>query len=177
MPDIRLFPIPGAERDNPEVDRWLESQPAALADIARQASERTRVRRPVPQTRIDGDEVCVEADPERLVIMAEHLIRNAQDACGDEGSVIVSVEGGEGWAELAVEDDGCGMDPEFVRDRLFRPFDTTKGSKGMGIGAYQVREYVTGLGGRLDVRSEAGAGTRIALRLPRVAGVDGPARP
>jgi putative PEP-CTERM system histidine kinase len=149
----------------------------ALADIARQASERTRVRRPVPQTRIDGDEVCVEADPERLVIMAEHLIRNAQDACGDEGSVIVSVEGGEGWAELAVEDDGCGMDPEFVRDRLFRPFDTTKGSKGMGIGAYQVREYVTGLGGRLDVRSEAGAGTRIALRLPRVAGVDGPARP
>ena len=149
----------------------------ALADVARQACERTRVRQPTPQTRIDADDLRVEADPERLVIMAEHLIRNAQDACGDDGRVIVSVGGGEDWAELVVEDDGCGMDPEFVRDRLFRPFDTTKGSKGMGIGAYQVREYVTGLGGRLDVRSELGSGTRIALRLPRVSGPGSPVRP
>jgi len=149
----------------------------ALADVARQACERTRVRQPTPQTRIDADDLRVEADPERLVIMAEHLIRNAQDACGDDGRVIVSVGGGEDWAELVVEDDGCGMDPEFVRDRLFRPFDTTKGSKGMGIGAYQVREYITGLGGRLDVRSELGSGTRIALRLPRVLGPGSPARP
>ena len=149
----------------------------ALADVARQACERTRVRQPTPQTRIDADDLRVEADPERLVIMAEHLIRNAQDACGDDGRVIVSVGGGEDWAELVVEDDGCGMDPEFVRDRLFRPFDTTKGSKGMGIGAYQVREYITGLGGRLDVRSELGSGTRIVLRLPRASGPGSLARP
>jgi signal transduction histidine kinase len=64
-----------------------------------------------------------------------------------------------------------------VRDRLFRPFDTTKGSKGMGIGAYQVREYVTGLGGRLDVRSAVGSGTKIVLRLPRAAGLGNSARP
>jgi putative PEP-CTERM system histidine kinase len=149
----------------------------ALGDVARQACERTRVRQPAPQTRIDADDLFVEADPERLVIMAEHLIRNAQDACGDAGTVVVSVAGGEDWAELAVEDDGCGMDPEFVRDRLFRPFDTTKGSKGMGIGAYQVREYVTGLGGRLDVRSAVGSGTKIVLRLPRAAGLGNSARP
>jgi putative PEP-CTERM system histidine kinase len=153
------------------------SRNVALGEVARQACERTRVRRPHPQVRLDGPEICVEADPDRLVVMAEHLIRNAQDACGDGGTVVVSVAGGDGWAELSVEDDGCGMDPTFVRDRLFRPFDTTKGSKGMGIGAYQVREYVMSVGGRLDVRSEPGAGTRIALRLPRAGGMSDSARP
>jgi signal transduction histidine kinase len=148
----------------------------ALADVARLACERTRVRKPEPTTRFNGPDVAVQADPERLVMMAEHLIRNAQDACEADGSVTVTVDAGEQWAEIAVEDDGCGMDATFIRERLFRPFDTTKGSKGMGIGAYQVRDYVTSLGGRIEVRSEPGVGTRIALRLPRsqVAGATGP---
>jgi putative PEP-CTERM system histidine kinase len=153
------------------------SRTVALGEVARQACERTRVRLPHPQVRLNGAEIAVEADPERLVVMTEHLIRNAQDACGEDGTVVVSVDGGDGWAELSVEDDGCGMDPAFVRDRLFRPFDTTKGSKGMGIGAYQVREYVVSLGGRIDVRSEVGAGTRISLRLPRAEAVPNPSRP
>jgi hypothetical protein len=58
------------------------------------------------------------------------------------------------------------MSREFVQERLFKPFDTTKGSKGMGIGAYQVREYIQSLGGRVEVRSAPGKGTVITLRLP-----------
>ncbi len=58
------------------------------------------------------------------------------------------------------------MSREFVQDRLFKPFDTTKGSKGMGIGAYQVREYVQSLGGRVEVESEPGRGTQFRLLLP-----------
>ena len=58
------------------------------------------------------------------------------------------------------------MSREFIQERLFRPFDTTKGSKGMGIGAYQVREYVQSLGGRVEVQSAPGEGTRFTLRLP-----------
>jgi signal transduction histidine kinase len=65
-----------------------------------------------------------------------------------------------------VADNGAGMSPEFIRDRLFKPFDTTKGSKGMGIGAYQVREYVQSLGGRIVVESREDEGTRIELHLP-----------
>jgi signal transduction histidine kinase len=66
------------------------------------------------------------------------------------------------------------MSPEFVKERLFKPFDTTKGSKGMGIGAYQVREYVVGLGGRVKVSSEPGRGTVFALWLPlRTAATEG----
>ena len=58
------------------------------------------------------------------------------------------------------------MDAEFLRDRLFRPFDSTKGAKGMGIGAYQVREYVQLLGGQVEVQSSPGQGTRFSISLP-----------
>jgi signal transduction histidine kinase len=58
------------------------------------------------------------------------------------------------------------MNPEFIKERLFKPFDTTKGSKGMGIGAYQVREYVKSLGGRIQVHSQPGEGSAITLLLP-----------
>jgi signal transduction histidine kinase len=73
-------------------------------------------------------------------------------------------------AALTVADTGAGMSGEFIRERLFKPFDTTKGSKGMGVGAYQVREYVQSLGGRIDVASEPGKGTRMTLRIPLMAG-------
>ena len=68
---------------------------------------------------------------------------------------------------LTIEDDGCGMEPEFIRTRLFRPFDTTKGSKGMGIGAYQARTLVMDAGGSLRVESEPGVRTRFTIWLPR----------
>jgi signal transduction histidine kinase len=49
---------------------------------------------------------------------------------------------------------------------LFRPFDSTKGSQSMGIGAYQARNYVRTLGGQMEVTSEAGVGTTFSVRLP-----------
>jgi signal transduction histidine kinase len=58
------------------------------------------------------------------------------------------------------------MDEDFVRHRLFRPFDSTKGVKGMGIGAYQVRQYARDLGGDVEVWSSPGKGTRFCIRLP-----------
>ena len=60
----------------------------------------------------------------------------------------------------------CGMTPKFIRERLFRPFDSTKGSQSMGIGAYQAREYIRELGGQLTVSSEIGEGTCFSLSLP-----------
>ena len=54
------------------------------------------------------------------------------------------------------------MTPEFVRERLFKPFQTTK-QTGMGIGAYESFQYVQELGGRVEVDSTPGAGTRVTL--------------
>ena len=138
----------------------------SLREVARRAVDRCRVRLPEPVFEGDGAEALVEADQERLTMIVEHVIRNAQEATPDDGRVAVSVDSDGEWHSVVVNDSGAGMSPEFIRDRLFKPFDTTKGSKGMGIGAYQVREYVQSLGGRVLVESREGEGTRIELYLP-----------
>lgn len=152
-----------------------------LSDIATKACERCQGREPFPVRTESAEDAWIEADPERLTMVVEHVIRNAQDATPAHGSVTVTVgcEGGATEGEtvdttrlrvpavvLRVTDTGVGMSKEFIEERLFKPFDTTKGSKGMGIGAYQVREYVQSLGGRIQVRSEPGAGTQVTLRFP-----------
>jgi signal transduction histidine kinase len=64
------------------------------------------------------------------------------------------------------------MSEEFIYRRLFKPFETTKGSSGMGIGAYQSREIVRALGGDIVVRSEVGSGTTVSITLPTTHFVD-----
>ncbi|RPI13898.1 MAG: PEP-CTERM system histidine kinase PrsK, partial [Lysobacterales bacterium] len=189
-------------REIQSVDRRV-----SLATLAREACERCSVRDPRPRCGALEADAYVEVDPERLGMMIEHLIRNAQEATPASGSVEVSVSvnlgarldplGASGiypvtalaqsappgpsigvpgasreesapadFACLTVSDNGAGMSAEFVKERLFRPFDTTKGSKGMGIGAYQVREYVRSVGGRVKVDSRPGSGTSFTLWLP-----------
>jgi signal transduction histidine kinase len=111
-------------------------------------------------------ELPVSADPERLAAVIDHVIRNAQDATPPGGSVALRLDAVGDEAHLHVVDEGAGMDAEFVRQRLFRPFDSTKGSKGMGIGAYQTREYARWLGGDVEVHSTPGKGTDFCIRLP-----------
>lgn len=147
-----------------------------LDELVTHAVGRCSLRLPAPQFERWGKEpMYVKADPERLGAVVEHVIRNAQDATqetsalrdgGTGGSVTVQLGTVGGSATLIVSDTGPGMDPEFVRERLFRPFDSTKGSKGMGIGAYQAREYVRMLGGHVEVLSSPGRGTSFSITLP-----------
>lgn len=139
-----------------------------LFEVVRKAVKRSQPRLPAPELHLGPDAVTVMADPERLTTVFEHLIRNAQDATGKEGRVTVAAGAADGAAQVSIGDDGCGMAPEFIRERLFKPFDSTKGSQSMGIGAYQAREYVRALGGQIEVKSEVGVGTTFAIRLPRV---------
>ncbi len=144
----------------------------ALRGVVEKAVSRCAGRQPVPSVRLPNSELFVVADPERLGMVVEHAIRNAQDASAADDELHVTLEETDNRATILVQDAGCGMTPEFIRDRLFRPFDSTKGSKGMGIGAYQVREYVHLLGGEVDVQSTPGPspdqGTRFRMRLPLV---------
>lgn len=143
-------------------------QAVRFDDLVRNTVDRCSLREPVPQPDIPLAPVYVKADAHRLSAVIEHVIRNAQDAAS-AGSVSVSLRTDDGVL-LTVTDTGKGMDPEFIRERLFRPFDSTKGSKGMGIGAYQVREYVQMLGGRVEVQSSPGCGTTFSITLPKLAG-------
>ena len=136
-----------------------------LADLAREAVSRCSTRQPRPVLQ-GSDTALVQANPERLTTVIEHVIRNAQDATRADGSVSVALTNRGGQVQLVVSDTGQGMDAEFVRDRLFRPFDSTKGAKGMGIGAYQVREYIQRLEGSVEVQSSPGQGTRFTISMP-----------
>jgi putative PEP-CTERM system histidine kinase len=137
-----------------------------IVQLAREAAGRCRNRLPHPVVHASGV-APIRANPERMTAVIEHIIRNAQDATDETGAITLEVSSTEDTVVLSVTDTGAGMDPGFVRDRLFRPFDSTKGSKGMGIGAYQAREYVRSLGGKVEVRSAPQCGTTFSFTLPR----------
>ncbi len=121
---------------------------------------------PAPVFSTQQEAVFVMAEPDRLSAVIGHVVQNAQDATAADGKidVILRVAGDEVIVEI--RDNGCGMDAEFIRTRLFRPFDSTKGLTGMGIGAYECREVITALGGQIVVESAPGRGTVFRIMLP-----------
>jgi putative PEP-CTERM system histidine kinase len=118
-----------------------------------------------------GGSVWVRADPDQLASVLTHVIQNAQEATSDGSPVGVSLYELEQRAVVEIRDRGAGMSEEFIRRRLFKPFESTKGASGMGIGAYQAREIVRGLGGDLVVVSEPGKGTVVTILLPQESSV------
>ena len=149
------------------------SSPAAVAEdvdlstILREVIEARKKQVPPPSLEICSTKLVVNANRDRLGSALEHVIHNAQDAAGKSGQVRVSLRSSDkSIATVEVEDNGCGMDQEFIRARLFRPFDTTKGLTGMGIGAYESREYIRSMGGDLTVRSEPGKGSVFLFTIP-----------
>jgi signal transduction histidine kinase len=95
-----------------------------------------------------------------------NLVRNAVQASPPGGEVKVTVDETEGGALITVADHGAGMPPEVVR-RLGEPFFTTK-ERGSGLGLGISRRIIAEHGGHLDVKSRAGEGTQIAIRLPKL---------
>lgn len=141
----------------------------ALADAVRQAIAVRIVQPPEPTLHIvPGHDPWVRVDRDRLIAVLEHLIQNAQEATGPKGQVDIRIRSQEQTAVVEIRDNGCGMDERFIRERLFRPFTTTKGNAGMGIGVYESREFALGAGGELTVDSSPQKGTLFSLHLPRV---------
>ena len=118
------------------------------------------------------DTVTVSVAPKQLSAVLRNLVRNALDAAGPTGRVAARGLRRDGHAVIEVEDNGPGMDPIFVRNELFRPFSSTKGT-GYGIGAFEAREFARRAGGRLEVDSEVGRGTVMRLYLPEAGLTDG----
>lgn len=146
-------------------DEMLASESVPLADILRDAaaSKQAFKLRPILEAPADG--LRVRAERERLTRAIGHLLQNALEATPADGEVTMRGFAQDGQAIVEIDDTGCGMDDEFIRTRLFAPFDSTKGA-GMGIGAYECRETLRALGGDIEVDSEPGRGTRFRLRLP-----------
>ena len=109
--------------------------------------------------------VRVVADPHRLEQILEQLIQNAVEASPADAPVGLRIVPDGAWVAIEVVDRGCGMSPAFIRDKLFRPFASSK-PNGFGLGAYEARALAQAMGGRLEVESREGEGSRFRVLLP-----------
>jgi putative PEP-CTERM system histidine kinase len=142
-----------------------EAQSVALADILNEAASSKQAFKLRPVLELPPGSLRVRADRDRLTRAIGHLLQNALEATPPTGQVTLRGFEAPGQAIIEILDTGIGMDDEFIRTRLFQPFDSTKGA-GMGIGAYECRETLRALGGTIEVDSTPGRGTRFRLSLP-----------
>ena len=111
------------------------------------------------------EKLVARGHEDRIERVIGHLVQNALEATEHGGRVWIRLARQGNNALVEVGDSGHGMSPEFVRERLFKPFQTTKPT-GMGIGAYESFQYVHELGGKLSVDSAVDVGTQVELLLP-----------
>jgi putative PEP-CTERM system histidine kinase len=105
------------------------------------------------------------ADGAALEQAIGHLIQNAVEACSATVPITVRAAARDATVAISVADKGVGMDSDFVRNRLFQPFASTKPG-GFGIGAFEARSLVVAMGGRLGIDSHPGRGTTFTILLP-----------
>jgi len=111
------------------------------------------------------DAVLTRGHEERVERVLGHLVDNALDATDTTDRIDLTLSRDGSQAKVVIRDNGKGMSPEFVSNRLFKPFSSTK-TNGMGIGAYESRQYIQEIGGSLSVESELGRGTAVTVLLP-----------
>jgi putative PEP-CTERM system histidine kinase len=136
-----------------------------LMPIARRIGALAAQRGRAVELRMSGESVVTRGNEERIERVLGHVVQNAIDATRAADRVWLEVARSSGQAKVVVGDTGQGMTQEFVRTRLFKPFNSTK-EGGMGIGAYESFQYLKELGGSIDVDSEIDRGTIVTIRLP-----------
>ena len=137
-----------------------------LSEVIEQVVQQTSSNKPVPRAVDLEHGLVVWYDREKLINVIQHLVQNAQEATPENGIVEVTLYREESTAKIRIRDSGTGMDQDFIRSRLFKPFDTTKGNAGMGIGVYESLEAMKSMGGDMDVISKPGEGTLFILTIP-----------
>jgi putative PEP-CTERM system histidine kinase len=139
--------------------------PLYIDQLLQQAVSLKAAFEPRPQLQVEDAGLRVLADWERLERVLGHLIQNAIEATPKDGSVTIALRRASGAVQVEISDTGLGMTEEFMRDRLYKPFESTKPA-GMGIGAFESREYIHELGGALEVSSRPQQGTTFRVILP-----------
>jgi putative PEP-CTERM system histidine kinase len=151
------------QRLSPQQVRADAPRVAAPMALLEAIAQRRRAQHPI---RLTGrGDVHALFDPTRLETALDHLVQNAIEASPAAEPVWLSVERRGLEVEIAVLDRGRGMTAEFLRHGLFVPFESTK-TGGFGIGAFEARALIAAMGGRLEVQSREGEGTRFAILLP-----------
>jgi len=131
-----------------------------------QLSEEFKRNWPQPTFESHPHPVHLQVDKERLHSVVGHLIENAQHATDDSGFVKVDLQPLENACKIIISDSGIGMTDDFMNNLLFKPFETTKGNAGMGVGVYEAKTFAEEMGGSLTVQSKVGQGSTFVMTLP-----------
>lgn len=155
--------------DSPE-----KPAPLVIAELLQEVVKSKSITELKPVLEILDPDLSVYANAARLERVVGHLIQNAIEATARNGQVWVRLMRKNDFAVIEIKDTGHGMSEKFIREKLFKPFESTK-SAGMGIGVFESREYVSELGGEVEVSSSASNGTIFRIILPlygvRTAGI------
>lgn len=143
--------------------RAEDPRPVAAGALAEGVAAAKRATHPI----VVGGDIAqlVVADPVRLEQALSHLVQNAIDASPETEPVTIQLGSQHDEATITVSDHGTGMSAAFVRENLFKPFASTKDG-GFGIGAYEARAIIAAMGGRIEVNSREGDGSRFIIYLP-----------
>jgi len=120
---------------------------------------------PIPKF-VGQDHVSISIDSEKFANVLYHLVNNAQQATDNQGEINISVEQDSTNTIVKILDTGEGMTQSFIDEKLFTPFETTKGNAGMGVGAYDAKTFLQSIGGNILVKSEVGKGSCFTLYIP-----------
>lgn len=143
-----------------------DPRPVALRPIIEVVTRVKRRSHPVEVHLNDTPGTLALADAARVEQILMHLVQNAIDASAPGAPVTVALAEHSDTVTIDVTDKGCGMSAEFVRRDLFTPFVSSKAG-GFGIGAFEARALAVSMGGRIEVESREGIGSRFTLELPK----------
>jgi GAF domain-containing protein/CheY-like chemotaxis protein len=145
--------------------REQKPRPVMAADVVHTAA----IIRGVPADKIEiaaaEDTPLVLADSTQLTRAVGNILQNSLEAEAENINVAVAPAEEDGYVQVQIVDDGCGI-PEEVGDKIWATFYTTKGSDHHGLGLASSLHIVTQLQGRLEVSSKAGEGTTMTMLLP-----------
>lgn len=140
-----------------------------VRDVLELVSGRAREEGVALEVRLDETLPHVQADPDGLHRAILNVVGNALDAVEErkrpQVAVATAQDPEDGWVRVLVIDNGIGISPEKLGD-IFRPFVSSKGAKGTGLGLAVSRKILREHGGDILVQSQLGKLTRFILRLP-----------
>lgn len=143
--------------------RSAAREPVEVAGVLHALARGRRAQHPVLVQAEAG--LLALADRGALERLLGHLVQNAVEASSTDAPVTLGACRHGAQVLIEVADRGAGMSAAFVRDRLFRPFSSSKAG-GFGLGAHEAREIARAMGGAIEVDSREGEGTRFTVSLP-----------
>ncbi|WP_068544436.1 XrtA/PEP-CTERM system histidine kinase PrsK [Thalassotalea crassostreae] len=150
---------------NKNIDKMVDQKQVDIASLLEEVLVVRNQQKPYVTLAVEND-CSLNIDKDGLLSIISHLIQNAQEACSADGDVTVKANVHTESLQIEISDTGEGMSKEFIRQQLFKPFETTKGNSGMGIGAYEARHFIEQNGGVLNVVSVPEQGSTFTIKLP-----------